>query len=140
MMNDERRRRETETHTQKSTERALAEADPGIIERRGKWQEAKREEEDKLRSMDHDATQIENETVDNGMDNLGPCSGRTIGNLGGMNGSTVYCHYAGAQSGNCRKRQAPGARASAPEGLRRVCRGCRLARVFGAFEICTWLP
>lgn len=46
------------TLTEKSTKGALAEANPGIIERlcQNKWKEAERQEKDKLRGVDRDAT------------------------------------------------------------------------------------
>jgi hypothetical protein len=44
--------------TEKSAKGALAEANPSVIERlcRDEWKEAEREEKDKLRGVDRDAT------------------------------------------------------------------------------------
>jgi hypothetical protein len=55
-----------------------------------KWQEAKWQEEGKLRQVDHDAAKVEHDEVYRGMDRLGPRSGRTIGNLNSMNTFAVH--------------------------------------------------
>ncbi|SRR6266404_603005 len=55
----------------------------------GEWKEAKREEEEELREIDHEATECKNRREYYSVNCLGPRSGRSFRNLNGI----IPCHH-----------------------------------------------